>query len=121
WWWRADEWLGLVILVACCGIVFLKLQPDLIFRNSTPNGGDLGAHVWWPAYLRDHLLPWRLAGWTPDFYAGFPAGQFYFPVPALGIVGLDTLIPYNVAFKLVVSLGPVLVPIGAYVFARGIK
>ena len=121
WWLRADDWMALVILVACCAIVFLKLQPHLIFRNTTPNGGDLGAHVWWPAYLRDHLLPWRLAGWTPDFYAGFPAGQFYFPVPALGIVGLDTLLPYNIAFKVVVSLGPVLVPIGAYVFARGIK
>ena len=60
----------------------------------------MGAHVWWPAYLRDHLLPWRVAGWSPDFYAGFPAGQFYFPVPALMIIGLDVVIPYNVAFKL---------------------
>jgi len=121
WWWHLDDWLGLAILVACCAIIFLKLQPHLIFRDTTPNGGDLGAHVWWPAYLRDHLLPWRLAGWSPDFYAGFPAGQFYFPVPALAIVGLDVLIPYNIAFKLIVVAGPVLVPIGAYVFARGLK
>ena len=27
-----------------------------------------------------------VAGWSPDFYAGFPAGQFYFPLPALLIV-----------------------------------
>ena len=34
----------------------------------------MGAHVWGPAYLRDHLLPHgRLTGWTPDWYAGFPA------------------------------------------------
>ncbi len=80
------------------------------------------AHVWWPAYLRDHLLPWRLAGWSPDFYAASPAGQFYFPVPAaLGIVGLDLFIPYNVAVKVVVALGPVLVPAGAYVFAKGLR
>ena len=44
----------------------------------------MGAHVWFPAYLRDHLLPrWRVAGWSPDWFGGFPAGQFYFPVPAL--------------------------------------
>ena len=52
---------------------------------------------------------------------GSPPGQYYFPVPALSIVGLDLFIPYNVAFKLVVALGPVLVPIGAYVLAKGLR
>ena len=50
----------------------------------------MGAHVWGPAYLRDHLLPQgRLSGWTPDWYAGFPAYQFYMVVPSLLIVALD--------------------------------
>ena len=31
------------------------IQPSLIVRNTTPTGGDMGAHVWGPAYLRDHL------------------------------------------------------------------
>jgi hypothetical protein len=121
WWWRLDDWLGLVVAVACAALVAVLLEPGLLLRDTTPNGGDLGAHVWWPAYLRDHLLPWRLSGWSPDFYAGFPAGRFYFPVPALTVVGLDLVMPYNVAFKLVVALGPVLVPLGAYVFARGLR
>src|SRR5262249_16481483 len=81
-----------------------------------------GAHVWYPAFLRDHLLPhFRLAGWSWDYYAGFPAGQFYFPVPALLIVLLDVVLPYNVAFKLITGLGPLLLPIGAHCFARGIR
>ena len=102
--------------------VFTQLAPRELLRNTTLAGGDSGAHVWFPAYLRDHLLPnWRLAGWAPDFYAGFPAGQFYFPLPALLIVLLDLVLPYNVAFKLVTGLGPLLLPIGAYVFARGLK
>ena len=47
----------------------------------------MGAHVWAPAYLRDHLLPHgRITGWTPDWYAGFPALVFYFPLPSLLIV-----------------------------------
>src|SRR5688572_12657508 len=71
WWTRLEDWLGLAILVACCVYIFLQLQPHLILRDTTAAGGDMGAHVWWPAYLRDHLLPWRLAGWSPDFYAGF--------------------------------------------------
>ena len=121
WWTKLDDWLGLAILVACCVFIFLQLQPHLMLRDTTAAGGDMGAHVWWPAYLRDHLLPWRLAGWSPDFYAGFPAGQYYFPVPALMIIGLDVVVPYNVAFKVITALGPILLPIGAYVFARGIR
>ena len=58
--------------------------------DTTPTGGDMGAHVWGPAYLRDHLLPnGRLVGWTPDWYAGFPAFQFYMVLPSLAIVMLD--------------------------------
>ncbi|MEX1144039.1 MAG: hypothetical protein WEE69_01890 [Acidimicrobiia bacterium] len=118
---RVDLWVGLLVLSACCAFVFVQLEPHLLFRNTTPSGGDTAAHVWWPAYLRDHLLPWRLAGWSPDFYAGFPAGQFYFPFPALLIIVLDVVLPYNVAFKLITALGPVLLPFGAYVFGRGIR
>jgi hypothetical protein len=121
WWSRIDLWVGLLVLAACCAFVFVQLEPGLLFRNTTPTGGDTAAHVWWPAYLRDHLLPFRLSGWSPDFYGGFPAGQFYFPIPALTIVGLDLFLPYNVAFKLGTVAGPVLLPIGAYVFARGLR
>ena len=84
----ARVWTGAAIVVACRLFVLFQLQPDLLLRNTTPAGGDTGAHVWWPAYLRDHLLPQgRIAGWAPDWFAGFPAGQFYFPFPALLIVG----------------------------------
>ncbi|MEX2256679.1 MAG: hypothetical protein WEC34_14660 [Acidimicrobiia bacterium] len=124
-WWTAleplDRWVGLFVLAACVAFVFVELRPDLIFLDTTAAGGDTAAHVWWPAYLRDHLLPFRLAGWSPDFYAGFPAGQFYFPVPALLIVALDVVLPYNIAFKLGTIAGALLLPVGAYVFARGIR
>ena len=74
-----------------------------------------------PTSSIDHFLPWRVAGWSNDFFAGFPAGQFYFPFPAVLIVVLDVFLPYNVAFKLVTALGPVAFPVSAYVFARGIR
>lgn len=111
-----------VVVVACCAFVLWQLRPDLLFENTTPNGGDMGAHVWFPAFMRDHLLThWRLAGWTMDNYAGFPAGQYYFPLPALAIVALSWILPYNVAFKLVTVAGPVALPAAAYAFARGIR
>ncbi|HVF32885.1 MAG TPA: 6-pyruvoyl-tetrahydropterin synthase-related protein [Acidimicrobiales bacterium] len=94
--------------------VLLQLQPGLIAAATTPAGGDMGAHVWGPAYLRDHLLPnGRITGWTPDWYAGFPALHFYFPLPSLLIVALDLVLPYGVAFKVTTVLGLVTLPAAA--------
>ncbi|MCP3991569.1 MAG: hypothetical protein GY724_21025 [Actinomycetia bacterium] len=79
--------VGLGVAVACSIFVFLQMRPDLLLANTTPAGGDMGAHVWGPAYLRDHLLgQGRLTGWTPDWYAGFPAFHFYMVIPSLAIV-----------------------------------
>jgi hypothetical protein len=113
---RVIDGLVLAVLV---GFVFWQLRPDLLFANTTTAGGDTGAHVWGPAYLRDHLLPHgRLSGWTPDWYDGFPALTFYFPLPSLVIVVLGWLMPYNVAFKLVTVAGVVSLPLAAYAFGR---
>ena len=70
--------------------VVANLRPWLWFVDTTPTGGDLGAHVWAPAYLRDVLIPeFRLTGWTHDWYAGFPAFTFYMVVPSLLVVVVD--------------------------------
>jgi len=82
--------VDVAIVAACVGFVLWHLQPDLLLRNTTPAGGDMGAHVWGPAYLRDQLLPnGQVAGWTGDWYAGFPAYQFYMVLPSLLIVLLN--------------------------------
>jgi len=107
------------VVTAAVIFVFSQLQPSLIFANTTPAGGDMGAHVWGPAYMRDHLLPnLRITGWGADWYAGFPAFFFYFPLPSLLIVVLDVLLPYGVAFKLVSILGLVGLPVAAWAFGR---
>src|SRR5258708_29107756 len=98
---RRPSWPAICTLVAVGGavlFVFLQLSPSLLLSRTTPAGGDMGAHVWAPAYLRDHLLPHgRLTGWTPDWYDGFPAFVFYFPLPSLLIVLLNLVLPYGIA------------------------
>src|SRR5215510_6781547 len=87
---RLRRIVDVVIVGLCVAFVLWHLQPDLLLRNTTPAGGDMGAHVWGPAYLRDHLLPHgQVAGWSPDWYAGFPAYQFYMVLPSLLIVWLN--------------------------------
>jgi hypothetical protein len=129
-----ERWLGVAVVVACVILIFgvsdadahfwpiWHIQFGALFKNTTTNGGDMGAHVWWPWFMEHHWFgKLRLAGWAPDWYAGFPVGQFYFPLPAVLIALLDVVMPYNVAFKLVTVLGPLLLPIAVYQFAKAIR
>jgi hypothetical protein len=107
------------VVIAAMVFVVIQMRPGLLLADTTPAGGDMGAHVWAPAFLRDHLLPdLRLSGWTPDWYAGFPAMHFYMVVPMLAIVALDSILPYGVAFKLVTVSGVVAMPAAAYLLGK---
>ncbi len=82
--------IDVLVVAACSMFVFWQLHPDLVLARTTPAGGDMGAHVWAFGYLRDVLLTdFRLSGWTPDWYAGFPVFQFYMVVPFLAMVILN--------------------------------
>ncbi len=108
--------------VAVSGVVAFvawQLHPSLLLLNTTTSGGDTGAHVALPAFLRDHLLPHgRLTGWSPDWYGGYPALTFYFPLPSLIVVAFNLVLPYNIAFKLVTVLGLLTLPVAAWAFGR---
>ena len=111
--------VGLLIVAACVVFVCKELQPSQLLRNTTPAGGDMGAHVWLPDFVKRALLPHlRLTGWTPDWYDGFPALTYYFPGPIVGIALLSYVIPYNIAFKLVTVLGLLTLPVAAWAFGR---
>lgn len=106
-----------VTLVSLATLV--TMAPHLLLVANTPTGGDMGAHVLGPAYLRDVLLPsGRVMGWSNYWFAGFPIFYFYFPLPSLIIVGLDVLLPYGVAFKLVTVVGLVSLAPASYFLAR---
>jgi hypothetical protein len=121
-WEKVGLLVNVFVVVVLGAFVFSQLHPELIFRNNTPSGGDMGAHVWQPAFLRDHLLHhFRLTGWAPDWYAGFPVLVFYFPLPSLLIVLLNVLLPYGIAFKLVTILGVVTLPAAVWFLGRSLR
>ena len=92
---------------------------DLVGQTNTPTGGDMGAHVMAPAYLRDHLLGnFKISGWSPYWYNGFPIYRFYMVIPGLMIVLLNTVLPYGVAFKIVVISGVMTLPVCCWAFGR---
>ena len=116
------SWLTVALLGLMSLVVLTVLEPRLLFSATTPTGGDMGAHVLGPAYLRDVLLPQgRILGWSQSWFAGFPAFYFYFPLPSLVIVLLDVVLPYGVAFKLVTVMGLLATPAAAYFLARSLR
>ena len=110
------RWVDLLIVLGGVWFVLWVMNPDgVLFTRSTPTGGDLGAHVWGPAFLRDELLPqFRLTGWTPDWYAGFPAYHFYMVVPILLVVAVDV----GLATPLLLVVLPVLAATAVVVTRR---
>lgn len=109
-----------IVLVGGATWAALKIvHPTLVLQNNTPTGGDMGAHVMGPAFLRDHLLPnLQLSGWNHGWYAGFPMYRFYMVTPALLIVLLNTVLPYGIAFKIVAVSGIVTLPLCCWAFGR---
>lgn len=103
-------------------VIFAVVNPPLIFTSNTPAGGDMGAHVFGPAFMRDVLIPdFRLHGWSNDWFAGFPLYYFYFPLPALLIVLLDVFLPYGVAFKLIAVSGLLLLPPAVFSLTKAMR
>jgi hypothetical protein len=99
----AELALTVVTIGLCTWLLLETVHIDLVLRNTTPTGGDMGAHVWGPNYLQHHLLPQgRLSGWTMDWYNGFPAYQFYMVVPSLLIVLLH--VGLHPVFGVIVAL-----------------
>jgi len=90
--WFTAGIVGLVML-----FLVWTMSPWAWFVDSTPTGGDMGAHVWAPKFLREELLPnLRLTGWSPDWYAGFPAFTFYMIVPSLAIVMVNVGLEFSI-------------------------
>jgi hypothetical protein len=112
-------WSNLVVVVGVTLVALSQLHPSLLLANTTTAGGDTGAHVILPAFMKSHLLTHgQLTGWYPGWYDGFPVYTFYFPLPGLITVLLNAVVSYDVAFKLVTVLGTLLLPVCAWAFGR---
>ena len=53
---RDPAWIvSALVVVAACATVLATLHPELLLRNTTASGGDMGAHVWFPEIGRAHV------------------------------------------------------------------
>jgi len=110
-----------VLLILIYWFLLSYFNPALILSDHTATGGDMGSHNYILFYLEKSLIPrLDILGWTPDWYAGMPLLQFYFPLPYLIMAAVSVALPMQVAFKLVTILGIFTLPPSAYLTMRWI-
>jgi len=91
-------------------MILIILRVDLIFLDNTPTGGDMGAHVVPIKYFIENFASsFKINGWSNDWFAGYPLYFFYFPFPAILTYLFNLIIPYGVAFKIMVAGSIILV------------
>ena len=84
-------------------LAILILRLDLVFLNTMPTGGDMGAHIVPIKYfIENFATDFQINGWSNDWFAGYPLYFFYFPLPALITFILNLFITYSIAFKIMV-------------------
>ena len=112
--------LGAAVAVACVLVVTVwALHPGLLLANTLTTGGDTGAHVALPWFLRTQLLSHgHLTGWYPGWFDGMPLYTYYFVLSDLLAALGSFVVPYGVAFKLTTVLGSLLLPVAAYAMGR---
>ncbi len=110
--------LDAAVILVVIYITVWSLHPSLIFSSSLITGGDTGAHLALPAYLKTTGDIFNLTPWYPGWFAGMPAYTYYFVLPDVLATLASYVINFAVAMKLATILGSLLMPITAYVMGR---
>jgi hypothetical protein len=117
WWWVPGA-ITVVTIAVVIVVTLWQLHPSHLVSNTTTTGGDTGAHIAMPWYMRSLITHGHLSGWYPGWYDGMPLYTFYFTLPDFFIAVGSWIIPFGVAFKLGTILGSVLLPIAAWACGR---
>ena len=76
-------------------ILLIFLRIDLVFSDSLPTGGDMGAHIVPTKFFVTELFSnFKISGWSNDWFAGYPAYYFYFPFPPFIVAIFGLIFPY---------------------------
>lgn len=95
------------------------MGPELALRPTIPSDTDLPGHLLPIELLRTELLPQgHIRGWSHDWFAGFPAYFFYFPLPGLVAALLGWVIEPVLALRVVTLMGPLALPWALYAFGK---
>jgi uncharacterized membrane protein len=110
---------ALLVVAVCCLYALWLARPELVFSPLVPLRTDLGGHIVALTHLiEESLARGHLMDWSHQWFAGYPAFYFYFPLPAILIAAGTLLVPVEAAARSLAVLAPALLPAATYVFVR---
>lgn len=116
---RMESICVVVVTVILAGFVLHHIPPKYLLMDTTITGGDTSAHNYLASHLKDQLFHHgKIVSWASGWWCGFPMFQYYFPLPYLLIALLSTVIPFNIAFKIISVIGIAALPVCAYFSGR---
>lgn len=117
-----DRGTTLLVLFGVWGFLLYYFKPEYLLLDTMDAGGDTPSFMRPMHHLKDVLLPaGNPQGWDLGNFMGYAPYQFYFLPPALSIVLLSYVIPFNVAFKLVSVSGVFLLPLAMLLAMRAMR
>lgn len=100
--------------------LFLLIQLIIPYWKSSIYQWDAAGHAVSAQFVKEELFPGAI-GWNPSGYMGFPHNQFYPPLFSYLVASLSFITGLEIAFKLIVTLSVLILPLGFYSFARSLK
>lgn len=120
---RLQQPLSLVYdsLVTLCFAVLISslLHPALLSAGTLPTGGDTASQMFYAKIFQEEMLgSWRITGWMPEVFAGFPLMSYYFPLPFIAAAGLGHLLGFEAGLKWAIVLPSLLLPGTVFALSR---
>jgi hypothetical protein len=116
---RSVALLQLVPPLVVTVVVMQLLGWDAVSSTAVPASSDLTGHLSIVELLRTRLLPsGTFRGWTHEWFSGFPAYYFYFPLPGVVAAVLGLLVPPPVALRIVAFAAPLFLPWALLAYSR---
>jgi len=112
---KKEDIIDSLILLSIIAFLLTFFKPSLLFSNTIISAGDTVGHYYGAYYMKKYLIPHlKLIGWSQDWFLGYPAFQFYFPLVFFFSGLLGYIIPLPISFKIATVLGTFLLPICTY-------
>ncbi|MEM1577988.1 MAG: hypothetical protein QXM27_03200 [Candidatus Pacearchaeota archaeon] len=100
-------------------LTLITILPCIYFW-STQLSWDMHGHFFSSYFIKKYLWP-SFSGWNNLSLTGYPQNYFYPPLFHWIVASLGFIMPLEIAFKLMVSLSLILLPIVIYLALRNLK
>lgn len=116
---RAELVIDIICLALICYYLAQFFPSEFVLADTTITGGDTASHYQTVAHLKDYLWKqWKVIGWFPGNYGGFPLFIYYFPLLYLLAIFIAKFLPLTISFKIITAVGIFLLPICTYLMLR---